>query len=59
LFASFRGSSTMRYGLKAAIIAGVFCLAPDERPRTAKGGIGDHLLGLLFQNSSPLEETMS
>ena len=47
----------MRYVLKAAIIAGVFCLAPDERARTAEGGIGDHLLCLLFQNSSPIEET--
>ena len=49
----------MRYGLKAAILAGVFCLAPDECERAAEGGTGDHLLGLLFQNSPPIEETPS
>jgi hypothetical protein len=44
----------MRYGLNAAIIAGAFCLAPGQRMRTAKGGIG----GLLFHNTSPVEETL-
>jgi hypothetical protein len=48
----------MRYGLKAAIIAGAFGLAPGQRMRTAKGGISDYLPGLLFHNTSPVEEAL-
>jgi hypothetical protein len=53
-----QGSSTMRHGLKAAIIADVFCPAPGEHARTAKGGIGDYLSGSLFQDNSPVEEAL-
>ena len=48
----------MRYGLNAAIIAGAFCLTPGQRMRTVKGGIGDYFPGLLFHNTSPVEETL-
>ena len=42
----------MRYGLKAAIIAGAFRPAPGHSARTAEGGIGDYLPGSLFQDCS-------
>jgi hypothetical protein len=35
----------MRYGLNAAIIAGVFCLAAGEPARTPDDGSGDYLPG--------------
>jgi hypothetical protein len=44
----------MRYGLNAAIFAGVFGPAFGEPARTARGGIGDCLPGSLFQNCSPV-----
>lgn len=49
----------MRYGLKAAIIAGAFRPAPGHPARTAEGGIGDYLPGSLFQDRLPVEETLS
>jgi hypothetical protein len=48
----------MRYGLNAAIIAGVFRFTPGEPSRTAEGGRGEYLLGSLFQDCSPVEETL-
>jgi hypothetical protein len=47
----------MRYGLKAATIAGAFGLALGEPARTAEGGLGDYFLCSLFQNCSPVEVT--
>jgi hypothetical protein len=35
----------MRYGLSAAIIVGVFCLAPGEPARTTGDRSGDYLPG--------------
>ena len=35
----------MRYGLHAAIIAGVFCLATGEAARTTDGRSGDYFPG--------------
>ena len=48
----------MRHGLTAAIIAGAFCHAPGDPARTAEGGSGDYLPGSLFQDCSPVEETL-
>src|ERR1700748_2296896 len=50
LIASLRWSSTMRHGLKAAIIVGAFCRVSAEPAPTVKGNAGDYPLDPLFQN---------